>query len=508
MSSNQSQRIQKIISKLSSNLHEREEIIAVALLAAIAGKNTFLLGPPGTAKSLISRRIACAFENPKYFECLMNRFSTPEEIFGPISIKALKEDTYTRKTDGYLPTVDFAFLDEIWKSSPAILNNLLTIINERTFHNAGKTEKAPLKALISASNEIPPEGQGLEALYDRFIVRLFVPPMSGRDNFEALLNTEITTDTITLDKDLIISNQQWQQWQKGMDTVTLSEETLTVIHLIREKINKISKKNAVYVSDRRWKQATSLLKASAFLCGRKTTNLSDALLLRHCLWTTEQNHAEIIKIVEDSVRKSGLPTLIDLKQLDRKKDDLNRDIKDTFYHTEDIYDTVTLANGEYFKFDLPLQHSCRHYCSHDSVFYVPKKNIKTKNEFNPIDKNGNELTDLACSFDGQETVNLECVRYNRSIKKYTPKILFHKGDKKVVPNRTKEDYKNHVTAMKQDLVETQQLIEDEQQRIKATLEIPFVPENIRNIAYEGISQQIDDLSARIKDCDLLFDKIG
>lgn len=167
-------RIGDLVASVSAGMFEREEIIAVSLLGALCGQNTFLYGPPGTAKSLISRRIACAFDQPTYFEYLMNRFSTPEEVFGPVSIKALKEDHYIRKTDNYLPKADFAFLDEIWKSSPAILNTLLTLINEHVFRNGEAIEKAPLKALIAASNETPDANQGLEALYDRFIVRLMV----------------------------------------------------------------------------------------------------------------------------------------------------------------------------------------------------------------------------------------------------------------------------------------------------------------------------------------------
>lgn len=127
------QRFPKLLSAISNGMYEREQILAISLLGLIAGHNTFLFGPPGTAKSLISRRLAYAFEKPRYFEYLMNRFSTPEEIFGPISISALKEDRLQRQIEGYLPTADFAFLDEIWKSSPAILNNLLTILNEWHF---------------------------------------------------------------------------------------------------------------------------------------------------------------------------------------------------------------------------------------------------------------------------------------------------------------------------------------------------------------------------------------
>ncbi len=179
-------------------------------LGALSNQNTFLYGPPGTAKSLISRRIACAFESPTYFEYLMNRFSTPEELFGPVSIKALKEDRYTRKTEKYLPKAEFAFLDEIWKSSPAILNTLLTMINEKTFKNGDEVEHTPLKALIAASNETPQENQGLDALYDRFIIRLMVGPITRKDNFEALINGTPTSADINLPNKLLVTADEWQ----------------------------------------------------------------------------------------------------------------------------------------------------------------------------------------------------------------------------------------------------------------------------------------------------------
>jgi len=178
-------RITAIIENLNQGIHERNEVIAVSFLAAFSDQNIFLFGPPGTAKSLIARRLSHAFETTHYFEYLMQRFSTPEEVFGPVSITELKKDNYKRKTKGFLPQSDFAFLDEIWKSSPAILNTLLTIINEKLFRNGTETESVPLKALIAASNETPPQGQGLEALYDRFLVRLYIPPMEGKEKFES-----------------------------------------------------------------------------------------------------------------------------------------------------------------------------------------------------------------------------------------------------------------------------------------------------------------------------------
>lgn len=171
------ERIKKLVEILGTGLYEKETAVKLGLLTAISGESMFMLGAPGCAKSMIVRRIKEAFINDgksgvKYFETLLNQFTTPEEVFGNISLKALNgelkdengnlinKEEYRRLTEGMLPEADIAFLDEIWKASPAILNTLLTIVNERKFHNGSKVMNVPLKALYAASNELPAKMNG------------------------------------------------------------------------------------------------------------------------------------------------------------------------------------------------------------------------------------------------------------------------------------------------------------------------------------------------------------
>jgi MoxR-like ATPase len=139
-----------------------------------------------------ARRLKYSFKNARVFEYLMSRFSTPDETFGPVSISRLKkEDKYERIIANYLPASGVVFLDEIWKAGPSVQNVLLTVINERVFRNRDSEIKIPLKALVSASNELPAKGQRLEALWGRFLVRLFVEGIRNVNSFNKMLAEDL-----------------------------------------------------------------------------------------------------------------------------------------------------------------------------------------------------------------------------------------------------------------------------------------------------------------------------
>jgi len=172
------EKLRNLRDALLDGLVERDDAVRLALLAAIAGEHLLLVGPPGTAKSLVATRLSQAFSEATFFQKLMTRFTVPEEVFGPFSIRGLEEDRYERKTERYLPTASVAFLDEIFKANSAILNSMLTLLNEREFDNGTQRAKTPLVAVVGASNELPEDGE-LDALYDRWQHRIANPRAEG-----------------------------------------------------------------------------------------------------------------------------------------------------------------------------------------------------------------------------------------------------------------------------------------------------------------------------------------
>lgn len=311
-----SERINKLAHALSDGVYEREDTIKLCLLAALAGESVFLLGPPGIAKSLIAKRLIQAFDNSSYFEYLMTRFSTPEEVFGPLSIQELKDNgRYVRLTEGYLPTAQVVFLDEIWKAGPAILNTLLTVVNEKTFKNGSDIERVPMRLLVSASNELPDEDSGLEALYDRMLVRVFVNRIQNKQNFKSML-TAGTSQEAEIPKGLAITDIEYHQWQKELDKLELTDNAFNKLYELKTMLEDTIKQQGsasesdLYVSDRRWKKAVKLLKASAFFSGRDSVNPLDILLLQDCLWHSPESR----DVVRSVVKKFALNRAFDQQE--------------------------------------------------------------------------------------------------------------------------------------------------------------------------------------------------
>ncbi len=294
------QKIQTLLNQMNHDLVEREEAIKTALLTVLAGENLVLIGPPGTGKSMIARRIAESLEtqNAGYFEYLLTKFSTPEEIFGPLSITELKADRFKRNTSGYLPSVQIAFLDEIFKASSSILNSLLTILNERVFHNGSEPQKVPLLSLISASNELPTGEEELNALYDRFLVRTFVDYVR-EENLHKLFETTTTAPSIQK-----LTQHDLLKAQQAAEKVTVSSDIVEAIRSIWKQHKTTFKEDRrENLSDRRLKKIIYLLRVSAATNERQTVDLSDVMLLKNCLWNHIDNAEKVREIIIKTLQK-------------------------------------------------------------------------------------------------------------------------------------------------------------------------------------------------------------
>lgn len=335
------ERFKQLLGEMNRGIYEKETEISLSLLAALAGESIILLGPPGVAKSMVARQLKTAFRDAQSFEYLMSRFSTPDEIFGPVSIQKLKtSDTYERAMEGYLPTADVVFLDEIWKAGPAIQNTLLTVINEKIFRNGNREMHLPLKLLVAASNELPAKGEGLEALWDRFVIRIESRPIKLEKNFRAMLldsHADFLGPTDFTDfsgftgglghadfadnadfSDLKITSEEYAEWTEKICKIGVKEEVLDAISAIRKSLRAVNVDEAaerrnIYVSDRRWKNIVRLLRTSAFMQDREEVDICDLLPIYHCLWQEPEERDAIRNIVIRALFSPFADKLVEMK---------------------------------------------------------------------------------------------------------------------------------------------------------------------------------------------------
>ena len=287
-------KLQSARAALNAALIERETEIDLALTALIAGEHLLLVGPPGTAKSLLAESVR-DFIAGDLFSILLTKFTTPEEVCGPISLTGLKSDHYRRIVDGKLPTAHVAFLDEIFKASSAILNTMLTLLNERTFHNDGAILRCPLQLAIGASNEWPgSNGDGLElgALFDRFLLRRHVSPIAtaaglesllwdSRDSHKAVFAAKITPDEI-------------KQAQAEAKALPWTDEAKAAF----SRIVATARTEGIQPGDRRLYKSVTACQAAAYLDGSDEVKPEHLEVLAHTLWVDPaEQPAKLAEIV-------------------------------------------------------------------------------------------------------------------------------------------------------------------------------------------------------------------
>jgi MoxR-like ATPase len=318
----------EVVEPIKRRFVGRDEIVDLMVLAVTAGEHLFLHGPPGTAKSALIRQFAAAVRG-NYFEYLLTRFSEPNEVFGPIDLARLREGTVATVTTRMLPEGEFVFLDELFNANSAILNNLLTVLNERVYRRGAEVHQLPLLSLFAASNHLP-EDEALRALFDRFLLRCHVDNLK-REDMPRLLAAG------------------WDLEQAGPIEASVSAADLRALarQVYRIELAGIADRYAdvvskvrdlgVSFSDRRAVKVLKLVAASAVLCDRASARVSDFWVFRY-VWDREEQIAPLGALVggviEPHAGEPGahplalVPDRISAEEIARQLDAIATEVRD------------------------------------------------------------------------------------------------------------------------------------------------------------------------------------
>ena len=317
----------QVTDPLKARFVGRDEVVDLIALAAVAGEHLFLFGPPGTAKSLLVRRFAAGVRC-RYFEYLLTRFSEPNEIFGPTDLVKLREGIVATVTTGMLPEAEFAFLDELFNANSAILNNLLTVLNERIYRRGAETHRLPLLSVFSASNHLP-EDDALQALFDRFLLRCKVDPLP-RSQVPALLAAGWAIERGDND-DGQHADAPTAADLRAMARRAAEVDLSNVLEAYADAVAKV-RDLGVSLTDRRAVKVLKLVAASAVLCGRATADASDLWVLRH-VWDRLEQIGPLASLVSGLLERAQTdsphpcavrPERVDPEALARELEDAER----------------------------------------------------------------------------------------------------------------------------------------------------------------------------------------
>lgn len=325
-------KLNAIRSELKTIFLEREDVIDDLMRALVAGQHLLMLGPPGTGKSALAEELTARIVMARIFKWLLNKTSDPSEVVGPVSIKNMERDKYIRILDGKLADCEIAFIDEIFKSNEPTLNAMLPILNEKIVYNDGKAIKIPLKMMIAASNETPEEGEGLEALYDRILIKhdlSYIKDPANRESMMGMYNNRrnpftqsngMNKTTVTIDEIDVV--------QYFKDAVVVPQRVTTAFGKLLNKCDK----QKIKFSDRKVNWCMDIIKANALLNGRDTADDEDLASLVYILWEEKKDiqflKEEIAKLInpyDQSVTKYYAESMeiingvLDLAKTDKKK---------------------------------------------------------------------------------------------------------------------------------------------------------------------------------------------
>ncbi|MCJ8153676.1 AAA family ATPase [Chryseobacterium sp. SSA4.19] len=292
-------KLNKVLSYVKDTYVGKNDVVDLLGICLLARENAFLYGPPGTAKSAIVRTLSRSVADGKNFEYLLTRFTEPNEIFGPFDIRKLKEGELLTNTEGMMPEASMVFLDEIFNANSAILNSLLMALNEKVFKRGKETRHLPALMFVGASN-ILPEDEALNALFDRFLIRINVDYVHPELLQQVLLAGRKLENNTESDVPEILSSEirELQNLCKTVDLKPVYEVYLNTIINLRN--------TGIAISDRRAVKLQNLIAASALICGRNEAILSDLWILKH-IWDTEEQIEILEGIINRTIEKDDNP---------------------------------------------------------------------------------------------------------------------------------------------------------------------------------------------------------
>lgn len=316
------QKLDKLETVLNGVVYERNRVIETAIVALVAKKHHLQVSEPGTGKTYLVDELVKLIDglHDNYFRWLMTRHTTPEEVFGPPSLKGLRNDEYRRNTAHKLPTAFVAFLDEMFKANSSILNGLLTIMNEGLFFNDGDSVEVPLSTVFAGSNELPREIE-LAAFWDRITFRLELHSMREKGSRLAMLQARAKRAFRTVAIEPIISWAEIVQAQETAARVEVPDVVLDTMLALWDNLHK----EGIEPSDRRFNDCIPIIQATAFRSGRSVADVDDMRLLRHVLWLEIGQQPVVDRLVlelANPLDKEVMDLITDVDELAKQADEV------------------------------------------------------------------------------------------------------------------------------------------------------------------------------------------
>lgn len=298
-------RLRAVCGELAERFYERDDVVRTLVVALLAGQHSLVLGPPGTAKSEMARELTSRVEGASYWEILLSKFTAPTRMFGPVDVAALARGEYRQIYDGRATTAHIAFIDEIFKCSTAALNETLGYLNERIYHpeSGGEPIRCPLIGAITASNELP-TGEDTAAIYDRLLVRIEVGYLTDPSNFAALVRSAVGRPAPPARTTVDLAALRFAV-AEAVPAVQVPDAIVDALCTLRAAL----RRKELIASDRRWRQAVSLLQASAYLDGRPEVAATDLSVLTHVLWDSPAQRPTVEREVLHLVNPDAKETL-------------------------------------------------------------------------------------------------------------------------------------------------------------------------------------------------------